>query len=344
MRSVLKIINPYDPGIIPEGEVVNLSSNENPYEPSEKVKKAFFEAAAKINRYPDASYSRLKKAISDFLGVEIERISVGCGSSEIISRVCDAIVEELDTVVVPMPSYSLYLLYAMLRGANLVTPIFRGYEIDSGIFEELRPKLSMICSPNNPTGNKVRKEVVEKIVECSEFVLIDEAYVEFSDEQLLNFALEFDNVIVLRTFSKFFGLAGLRIGYAISSGEIAEAIEKIRLPFAISSVAVEAAISAIESFEYYASIRNRIVEERERMARELRDLGLKVYPSYANFLLVEIDRKAFDFLLNRGIVVRKVENFLGLEGAHLRITVGRREENDALIEALRSYLRESPTY
>lgn len=343
MRGILRIINPYDPGITPEGEVINLGSNENPYEPSENVKRAFFNAVTKINRYPDASYSKLKKSISNFLGVEIERISVGCGSSELISRVCDVIVEELDTVVVPMPSYSLYMIYAMLRGASLVTPTFYGYEVKADIFEELKPKLSILCSPNNPTGNKVKRKVVEKIVESSEFVLIDEAYVEFSDEHLLQFALEFDNVIILRTFSKFFGLAGLRIGYAISSKELAEAIEKVRLPFAISSVAVEAAISAIESFDYYANLGKKIVEERERIAKELKKLGLKVYPSYANFLLVEIDKKAFDFLLSRGIVVRKIENFLGLEGTHLRITVGIKEENDALIEALKLYLRESST-
>ncbi|MEM4565907.1 MAG: histidinol-phosphate transaminase [Archaeoglobaceae archaeon] len=341
MRGVLRIINPYDPGIIPEGQVVNLSSNENPYEPSESVKRAFFDSIAKINRYPDASYSKLKKTISDFLSVEIEKISVGCGSSELISRVCDVVVEELDTVAVPMPSYSLYLIYAMLREANIVTPVFRDYKVEAEIFEELKPKLSIICSPNNPTGNKVKRKVVEKIVENSEFVLIDEAYVEFSDEHFLQFALEFDNVVVLRTFSKFFGLAGLRIGYAISSRELTEAIEKIRLPFAISGVAVEAAISAIKSFDYYADLRKRIVEERERMAKELMKLGLKVYPSYANFLLVKIDERAFDFLLGKGIMVRKIENILGLEGTHLRITVGRKEENDALIEALRSYLCES---
>lgn len=341
MRGVLRIIKPYDPGIIPEGQLVNLSSNENPYEPSEGVKKAFLESLIRINRYPDANYSKLKKAISDFLGVEVETISVGCGSSELISRVCDVIVEELDTVAVPMPSYSLYLIYAMLREASIVTPIFEGYEVEAEIFEELKPKLSIICSPNNPTGNKVKKKVVEKIVESSKFVMIDEAYVEFSDENLLQFALEFENVIVIRSFSKFFGLAGLRVGYAISGREIAEAIEKIRLPFAISSVAVEAAISAIKSFDYYAEIGNRIVKERARMMKELGKLGLKVSPSYANFLLVKVDEKVFDFLLNRGIVVRKIDNFLGLDGLHLRITVGRREENDALMEAIASYLRES---
>lgn len=343
MRGVLRIINPYDPGIIPEGNVINLSSNENPYEPSEKVKKAFFDSISKINRYPDANYSKLKKSISDFLGVEKEMISVGCGSSELISRVCDALVEELDTVAVPMPSYSLYLIYAMLRDANLVTPIFENYKVEAGIFEELKPKLSIICSPNNPTGNKVNKEVVEKIIENSEYVLIDEAYVEFSDENLLSFALEFDNVVVLRTFSKFFGLAGLRIGYAISSKDLASAIEKIRLPFAISNVAMEAAISAIESFEYYAEIKKKIIEERERITKEFFKLGLKVLPSYTNFLLVKIGGGAFDFLLRKGIVVRRVDRIIGLEGSHLRITVGKREENDTLIESLSLYLSHTST-
>ncbi|MEM1578498.1 MAG: histidinol-phosphate transaminase [Archaeoglobaceae archaeon] len=339
MRNVLRIINPYEPGIFPEGEVINLSSNENPYEPSEAVKNAYMHSLSRINRYPDASYSKLKKAISDYTGVETERIAVGCGSSELISCICEALVEELDKVVIPMPSYSLYAIYAMLRNSSILMPVFENYELEANLFEEERPKLTILCSPNNPTGNVVEKKVVEKIAESSEFLVIDEAYAEFSEENLLAFALQFDNVIVLRSFSKFFGLAGLRIGYAIASKEIANAIEKIRLPFAISSPAVEVAISAIKSLDYYLELKKKIISERERVFMELKKLGLVVYPSKANFLLVKTTDDLFELLLSKGIVVRNLINLIGLEGKYLRITIGRREENDALLNVLKLYCR-----
>lgn len=333
----MRIINPYDAGVFPEGEVINLSSNENPYKPSKAVKKAYLDSMTKINRYPDASYSKLKIAISEYLGIEPERISVGCGSSELISRVCEVLVEELDRVVIPMPSYSLYLVYAMLREASISTPIFEKYEINPNFFEDLKPKLTIICSPNNPTGNTVKKDVVERILESSEYVLIDEAYAEFSDENFLNFVLEFDNVIVLRSFSKFFGLAGLRIGYAISNKEISDAIEKIRLPFAISSPGVEAAISAIKSIEYYIEVRNKIIMERERIFYELKKMEFEVFPSKANFLLVKVQNDVFEFLKDKDVFVRRIDNLIGLEGRYLRITIGKKEENNVLIKFLRSY-------
>jgi histidinol-phosphate aminotransferase len=344
MREILKIIKPYDAGIFSEGEVINLSSNENPYEPSEEVKRAYLSALTKINRYPDAGYPKLKKAISDYLCVEQDRISVGCGSSELISRVFDALIDDLDRVVVPMPSYSLYLLYAFLRDASVLTPIFKNYELDEGFFDDLNAKLTVVCSPNNPTGNTVKRKILEKIAENSEYLVIDEAYVEFSDESHIDFALELDNVIILRSFSKFFGLAGLRVGYAISSKEIASAIEKIRLPFAISVPAVEAAISAIRSIEYYEDLKKKIIAERERMFVELKKMGFEVLPSKANFLLTKTaGRDIADYLAKRGILVRKLENLLGLEGLYLRITIGKKDENDTLLATLRSYCCESAT-
>ncbi|MEM2727037.1 MAG: histidinol-phosphate transaminase [Archaeoglobaceae archaeon] len=336
MRSVVKIINPYDAGVFPEGDVIFLNSNENPYEPSEEVKKAYIGSLSRINRYPDASYPKLKKAISDYLGIETENIALGCGSSELISRACEIILEELDKVVIPMPSYSLYITYAMLRNSSLLLPVYNLYSITADFFEEEKPKLSIICSPNNPTGNTVDRDTVERIAENSEYVLIDEAYAEFSKNNLLSLVHEFDNVIVLRSFSKFFGLAGLRIGYAIANKEIAEALEKVRLPFAIPTPGVATAISAIQSIEYYQELKNKIVEERERVSMELRKLGYEVYPSEANFILFKAEKDLFEKLLNQGIVVRNLFGLIGLDGNFIRLTIGKREENDKLIRILSS--------
>ncbi len=130
MRNVIRFINPYDAGLFPEDfpdrEVVNLASNENPYEPSEEVKEAYLRAANKISRYPKANYIRLKKALAEYTGFDVENIAVGCGASELISCICTVLLEELDKVVIPMPSYTLYSIYAMLRNASISFPVFEG--------------------------------------------------------------------------------------------------------------------------------------------------------------------------------------------------------------------------
>lgn len=340
MRNVIRLINPYDAGLFPEDfpgeEVINLASNENPYEPSEEVKEAYLRAVNKISRYPKADYFRLKEAIAEYTGFEGERIAVGCGASEIISCICNIIVEELDRVVIPMPSYTLYSIYAMLRNASISFPVFERYDVDAEAIAKEKPKLVFLCSPNNPTGNSLSREIVEKVAESSDYVVLDEAYVEFSDDSKIDMVEEFENLIVLRSFSKFFGLAGMRVGYAVCSAEIAEAIEKVRLPFSVSHPAVETAIAALRSLDYYEKVRRKIVAERERLIERLRRIDwLEVYPSDANFVLVKSNKEGVvEKLAEKGILVRDA-SVMGLEGLHIRITVGKPEENDRLVEALK---------
>ncbi len=342
MREVVRIINPYDPGLFPEdlpiedSKVIQLGSNENPYDPSDEVKKAYLEALREIRLYPHAGYRKLKEAISEYTGLSVENIAVGCGASELINCVCEALVEELDRVVIPVPSYTLYAIYAMLRNAALHFPFFENYRVRADGVVDLKPKLTFICSPNNPTGNTVDKKVIEEIAEGSEYVVVDEAYAEFSGKSCIDLVGEFDNLIVLRSFSKFFGLAGMRVGYALASKDIVEAIEKVRLPFAISYPAMRTAVAAIRSVKYYEEIRDRIVEERERLFSKLKEFDwLEPYPSEANFILVKVHKDGIvEKLASRGIIVRNVTGLMGLDGEHVRITVGKPEENDRLIEAL----------
>jgi len=339
MRNVVRLINPYDAGLFPEDfpySVINLASNENPYEPSEEVKEAYLKAINKISTYPKADYTRLKKAIADYTGFEIENIAVGCGSSEIISCICNALVEELDRVVIPMPSYTLYSIYAMLRNASISFPVFDRYEVDAEVVAREKPKLVFLCSPNNPTGNSLSREVIEKVAESADYVVLDEAYVEFSGDSKIKMVEEFENLIVLRSFSKFFALAGMRVGYAVCSAEIAEAIEKVRLPFSISHPAVETAIAALRSLDYYEKIRRKIVTERERLIERLKKIDwLEVYPSEANFVLVKANKDGVaEKLAEKGFIVRDA-SVMGLEGGYIRITVGKAEDNDRLIEALK---------
>lgn len=343
MREVIRFINPYDPGVFPEDlsiKAVQLGSNENPYEPSEEVKRAYLESLKTVNRYPKPDYRILKDAISEYTSFPVENIAVGCGASELIQSVCNVIIEELDRVVIPMPSYSLYILYVMLRDASISFPVFEGYNIEADVIAEEKPKLTFLCSPNNPTGNTVEKRVVEEVAQYSEYVVVDEAYVEFSGKSCIDLVKELENLIVIRSFSKYFGLAGMRVGYAVCSEKVAEAIEKVRLPFAISYPAVKMAIAAIKSRDYYESVKEKIVSERERVFSELSKIGwLKPYPSEANFILVRVDLGSEDSslmerLLEKGIIVRNA-SVMGLDGEHLRITIGKKEENDRLLQALK---------
>jgi|Deesub1362B_J571_1020462.scaffolds.fasta_scaffold10430_2 histidinol-phosphate aminotransferase len=347
IRNVINLINPYDAGKFPadisknygirEADVIQLGSNENPYSPSEEVKKAYFEVMTKINRYPHPHYSELKESISSYLSVDKELIAVGNGAGDILRYICDVTLDVMDTVTIPVPSFTLYAIFAMMRDASINFIDFQGYEIKAREIPD--SKLIFLCSPNNPTGNTVPPKEVEKILRnTSGYIVMDEAYAEFSGKTTLNLVEKYDNLIIVRSFSKFFALAGLRVGYAVGSQEIIDAIEKIRLPFCITSVANRLAIAALDSVDYYMQIRDKIVNERDNLTKSLGKLDfLEVYPSESNFILVKV-KEEFDTLSleKNGIIVRNVTGLMGLKGKHLRITVGTEEENEKLLEAFES--------
>ncbi len=334
MRYVINLINEYDPGPFPDefsGEVIQLASNENPFPPSENVLKVLKDNIFRINRYPYPYYSELKNAISEYLGVDESQIAVSNGASDLIRLVTDLILEPFDSVYIPMPSYTMYLMFSMLRDARVDTEVFEGYKID-GCYS--RGKLAFLCSPNNPTGNTIKKKVVEEFLENFDYVVVDEAYAEFHGKSCVDLLNHYTNLIVLRSFSKFFALAGMRVGYAVSDENIVKGIEKIRNPFSISSLGYLTAIEAIKSFDYYRKVAEIIVSERERMREQLRKKFF-VYPSEANFLLVKHD---IDNLVNklkkRGILVRDVTGLEGLEGNHFRVSVGLPEENSIFLNVI----------
>jgi len=344
IRSVINLINPYDAGKFPadiskkygikESDVIQLGSNENPYPPSEQVRKAYLDSITKINRYPHPYYSELKEAISSYLNVDKELIAVGNGAGDVLRYICDVTLDVMDSVTIPVPSFTLYAIFAMMRDASINFIEFPGYRIEAGRIPD--SKLVFLCSPNNPTGNKVpEKEVKEILKNTSGYVVMDEAYAEFSGKTFLKLIDRFDNLIVLRSFSKFFGLAGLRIGYAVGNQDVIDAIEKTRLPFCITSVAERLAIAALNSIDYYIEVRNKIVEEREKVLKSLKKFDfLEIYPSESNFILLEL-KKDVDVeqkFEERGIIIRNVSGLMGLKGVHIRITIGTEEENERLLK------------
>lgn len=347
IRNVIRILNPYEAGNsakrLKKGYIV-LCSNENPYPPHPAVIDAIKQELGKVNRYPDPEYRELKVAIAEYLGVEVDQIAVGNGASEILGNICTAVLDVMDAVTIPIPSYTMYAILAMLRDASLNFVEYPYYRIDSeDLIEKAgQSKLMFLCSPNNPTGNTI--ENLEYILSnFNGLVVLDEAYAEFSKENAIKLIDDYDNIVIVRTLSKFFGLAGLRIGYAVSKNlELIEALEKIRLPFCINNIAVRAAMAALENVEYYRRIRDKIVEEREKLVKELeRFEQLEVFPSQANFLLVRVKDEIglAKRLEEKGIAVRDVSGLMGLKGEHVRITIGREEENRTLVEALKLILK-----
>ena len=363
-RPVIRLVEPYDAGVFPEDvtrkygvpkeKVVNVASNELPYPPPEAVVAAVSKAAVAANRYPKPDYQELKESIGKYVGVPSENIAVGCGASELIDVVCKVFLEAFDRVVVPVPSYSMYVFFAMLRDASVELLETEGCNFELRAEDIIRrgedAKLLFLPSPNNPTGFQMRRSEILSVAEAlpSSIIVVDEAYVEFGDlrESVAEDATGLDNLVVLRSFSKFFGLAGLRVGCAVASKEVAATLEKIRLPFCISGVAAAAAKAALENIEYYQEMKEKIIKERAFLESKLKELGLKVFPSAANFLLARLPegisaKTLTEALLRAGIIVRDVSGVLGLSRECLRVTVGTAEENRRICECIKTSLEEN---
>lgn len=353
LRAVIRYIEPYDPGLFPEdltekygipaSEVINLGSNENPHPPPPTLLEEISSTLKEINRYPHPSYRTLKEKIADYVDLDESYISVGAGASELLDNICKIFLDPLDKVVVPIPTYMLYILLAMLRETQVrfVETEDSDFQIDAETLIEASKDAKMIFmgSPNNPTGTTISSGLLEILLDSIDgIVVLDETYHEFSDVSAIELVETYNNIVIVRSMSKYFSLAGLRIGYSISNSKVAEAIERIRLPFSISRPAIKGALKALEEKEYFHRIRDKILSERDRLFHELRRFSfIKAFPSQANFILIKVLRKPFDrslteFFAERGIIVRGLMGLLGLSGEYIRVSVGKPKENSAFIK------------
>jgi histidinol-phosphate aminotransferase len=356
-RSVIDIIQPYDTGIslqsvkekynLSEGRIVNLCFNENPYPPPERVIDAIMEEARKANRYPDSSYQLLKEKISQYTNLPVENIAVGSGAADILDVICKIVLDPFDKVVIPVPNYTMYIFLGMLRDASLkfIQTEEPNFDItaDEIISAAQEAKLVFLSSPNNPTGRTIGKRDLIKIIEETDaLIVVDEAYYEYCGKTVADSVRKYDNLIVVRTFSKFFGLAGLRIGYALCDEKVAAMLEKARLPFNVSRIAQKAAIASLDEIPWFNKIRDEILRERESVLQQIKEIAsLEPLPSEANFLLVKlsgVDMKNFIEKLSReGVIIRDVSGLHGLRNNYVRITIGRKDENRKLISAIRDF-------
>lgn len=318
-------------------KVVKLASNENPYGPSPKAVEAF-RSYNDLHIYPNPEYRELREKIAEYTGWDAERVVVAAGIDGILETLFKLLIDKGDEVVIPIPTFPYYHNLTKIHcGKEVLVKRESDFSIGDGIFDAIsdRTKLVLICSPNNPTGNAESEKIVREIAESiNGLVFLDEAYIEFADKAM---DVDMENVVVARTFSKAFGLANLRIGYARLPEWLLDPFKSTLTPFPISTPAERAAIAALEDVEWMLECVEKIKAERKRVYEELRKF-VEVYPSQANFLFFKspIENLAGK-LLKMGVIVRDCSSFVGCDN-HLRVTIGKPEENDMFLEALKEAL------
>ena len=363
IRPAVLDFAPYSPGLAIDEirrrfgleKVVKMASNENPLGASPLVQEAVRRAAASVFRYAQSGNPRLSEALAAHHKVPADCIVTGNGSDEVIDlllRVCPT--PGVHNVVVAEPSFSIYRLQSKLCGLELrAIPLQEDFSFDyEAMLQAVDGNTAMVflTTPDNPSGYcppVAQVEAFARKLPAGCLLVMDEAYMDFCDDEaaysLLPRREDFPNLVVLRTFSKSFGLAGLRLGYGIMPEPLAAALSRVRLPFSVNILAEEAGLAALEDTTFRQATLECVRSGREYLARELAALGCRVWPSMANFLMFALPesckhsaRGLFEALLAKGLIIRPLASY-GLE-RHLRISVGTAEENRLFIELLRAEL------
>lgn len=355
-RKSLEQIKPYTPGKplwevqkeLGLTKVIKLASNENPLGPSPKALQAITNILSGLNRYPDAHAIELKNIISSQLSLSTDQLIITNGADELITLISETFLEAEDEIIVPSPSFSEYDFGAHLMGAKVVAvPLDDMYQFNvDAILSAVtnRTKLVYICSPNNPTGTYIPKSEIEKLLDLLPkhiLVVFDSAYSHFATKEDYTDGLEFVRscypMIVLQTFSKIYGLAGLRVGFGAAPESIIKSILRVKEPFNVNSIAQAAAAAAITDKVHVEHSKQENTEGRKQLYKALTEIGLPYVESMSNFVLVEFGSRAkqvYEELLTQGVIVRYGEIWGMPE--HIRISIGTHEENTILIEAIRS--------
>lgn len=354
-KDCIETLQPYEPGKpIKEVErelglkrVIKLASNENPLGPSRKALKAMRRALQEVHFYPESTCFYLKKRLAEEHGISENQIVVGNGSNEIIELLARGFLSEGDQAISSATSFLVYPLVTQSSGAEFIEVPMKDFRYDlKGILDRITEKtrLIFIANPNNPTGTYVNREEVEDFINKvpkEVIVCFDEAYVDFVEAKdfpylLFHVKTQRPNLIVLRTFSKSFGLAGVRIGYGMGSPELVQYLHKIRQPFNVNSIAQAGALAALEDRFFLWRTKYLAARGRRYLYRRLRRMNVRYIPSQANFVLLDTGKDAhevFQALLREGVIIRSMKAY-GLP-TWIRVTVGRRSQNAKFIRAFK---------
>ena len=355
-KSIEKLI-PYPPGKpIEELErelgitgSIKLASNENPLGPSPLAVKAIQGELTKLNRYPDGSGYYLKARLSDFLGLPQERIIIGNGSNELIELVIRTFIQREDHVIQAFPTFLVYEKVVMASGAELQSIPLRNFRVDlDSILKAVndRTKVIFVNNPNNPTGSALSKHEIEEFLKALPkdiLVVLDEAYIDFvTDPEVANgreLIDIFPRILVLRTFSKLYGLAGLRVGYGFADEAIIDYMNRVRQPFNVNTLAQAGAKAALDDTDFVSRTLNLNRKGLAYLYDELDKLKLEYLPTQTNFMLIKIQpggEQVYQQMLKQGVIVRSMDSY-GLN-EYIRINVGLPEENERFVKALRRVL------
>lgn len=335
---------------------IKLASNENPLGPGPLALAAIAKAAGEIGLYPDGNGFELKQALSRRYGRPMDMITLGNGSNDLLVLMAEAFLSVGTEAIVSQYAFAIYGIAVQATGATLrIAPAHRpghsmalGHDLDAmaALINE-RTRLIYIANPNNPTGSWVDAAALRKFMAAaplSAVVLVDEAYIEYVDDndfpRTPQWLDEFPNLVVARTFSKAYGLAGLRVGYALAHPTIGNILNRVRQPFNVNLIALSAACAALDDHEHLQRSTSANREGMRQVQAGLDELGVRHYPSVGNFLLVDCGRPAaavYESMLRQGVIVRPLGGY-GL-ATHLRITIGTAEQNRRMLDALRHSLK-----
>lgn len=335
IRETVKNFRPYSPGTV-DAEI-RMDKNESPFPLPEELKLEILDEIEKltVNRYPQSSGDSLREKLAEFHGLKKTNVVVGSGSDQLISYSAGLFAGQ--SAVVTPPTFSMYRFYAELNGLKVKrVPLGENFDLRIEQVKEVLDDAAVVflCSPNNPTGNSFARGKIVEILETGVPVILDEAYGEFAYDSNMDLIEDYDNLLVLRTFSKAFGLAGARVGYAVGQASTVEYLLRVKPPYNLNSFSLRIAELLIDNYDLIRDRVNFLIDQREKIYSKFERYS---HPSQTNFLLMDLD--AADYLLERGISVR---SFTGRLAENIRVTVGTEEENDRFIRALRSYI-DSPT-
>lgn len=334
--------------------IIKLDANENVLIEPEWIRERLLEAiqSCDVTRYPDILYSDARDALGKYLGISPEQILLGNGSDDVLDVIAHAFLDNTSELISAEPAFLMYEFFTKILGAKyVITLLDETFDVNvDKILENLnkKTKIILLSSPNNPTGNQFSTERLKTIIESTDsIVVIDEAYVDFAEYNLLNWINQYDNLIITRTFSKSWGLAGLRVGYAVSNPEIIRFLKNVQKPYTLNSIGEAIIPIIINSIKYIDETIEAIKQERSWLESAYQTIeNLKVYPSVTNFFLMRILKQDFSIstlmekLNENGILIRDQSTKPLLQNC-VRITIGTRAMNETVIDTLRKILGEN---
>ncbi|MBE6493126.1 MAG: histidinol-phosphate transaminase [Methanosphaera stadtmanae] len=363
VRDVINEFSSYVPGKskkviaekygVKEDEIIKLGSNENPWGSSPKAKEAIINSIEEMNRYPESNHEYLKELIAEYSGVKQDQVIVtGDGADELLDVIAKTLINPGDEFIVHPPTYMYYEVTFKQYNAK---PVYAKWNVEENkvdiqsVLDSITDKTKVIflCTPNNPTGGLISREDMLKVIEAAPdaLVVIDEAYWEFSEVNNIDLLDKYDNILLLRTFSKVLGLAGLRIGYGLSNPEFLEKMNRIKPVFSVTVPSQKAVEATLKDSKYIKESIEKGIKEREFLYESINKIDkIKIYPSKSNYLLMDLHETGFtaaelsEELLKKGIIVRDCTSFYGLDDYYIRASIATHPENEKFVKILKEII------